>query len=497
MTLLLALLACDDTKISAEIPEDTGVPDTALTDTADTDDTDTVPGGVDSDSAAPTTPSKYAQVSDITVEVHPQIATILEVSWTQDVDADEAWLEFTFEDEGWLQSPPERRAAGRHSEVLLGSPPETEVQLRIANTIDGVTTYQRYDLFGTTGEIPGQLPDPELLIHDPTLAGGERWLLGSVDADDAGWYGGPFWAFILDRQGRYVWYQPVPDNRLALQVQPAWDGGHVVYEGSTWYVWDDTIQPTVTRTTLDQSRYEAETVEGMGFTLDEIEGGHLLYVDVTYDEGGQEQYALVERDADGGARTIWDCEAWLATALGGDEGDCIPNTIIWNPADDTVLWSMFLNDTVVEVDRQTGALLRQWGQLRESWAVDPPEAQLEYQHFPNYTADGTLLVSTHVEDEDGVQVAREFRVDDATETLVEVWSYSSPDHYARYGGEATPTAGGNVLISYGTDGAIAEITPGGEVAWELLIQTSSHTHLVGHLTLLDDLYALNEASTAD
>ena len=494
MTLLLALLACGDSKISADIPEDSAT-DTALTDTAAGPDTGpTGPG--DTDSGATGGPPEHAQVSDITVEVHPQIATILVVSWTQDVDADAAWLEFTFEDEGWLLSPAEARSAGPHSEVLLGASEETAVQFRIGNTVDGVTTYSSDVFEGITGAIPGQLPDPELLIHDPTLAGGERWLLGSVDADDAGWYGGPFWAFILDRQGRYVWYQPVPDNRLALQVQPAWDGGHVVYEGSTWYVWDDAIQPTVTRTTLDQSTYEAETVEGLGFTLDEIEGGHLLYVDVTYDTGGQEQYALVERDAAGDKRTIWDCEAWLATA-NGDEGDCIPNTIVWNPADDTVLWSMFLNDTVVEVDRQTGALLRQWGQLRGSWAVDPPEAQLEYQHFPNYTADGTLLVSTHVEDEDGVQVAREFRVDDASETLVEVWSYQSPDHFARYAGEATPTASGNVLVSYGTGGAVAEITPSGEVAWELLVQTSSHTHLLGHLTLLDDLYTLNAGPEGD
>ena len=91
-------------------------------------------------------------------------------------------------------------------------------------------------------------------------------------------------------------------------------------------------------------------------------------------------------------------------------------------------------------------------------------------------------------------MAREFTVDDETQTLTEIWSYGEDSpYYATYAGEAT-RVGENTLISYGTDGALVEVTPDGEVAWELRWMTGSHPHLLGHLTLIDDLYALNQGS---
>jgi len=48
-------------------------------------------------------------------------------------------------------------------------------------------------------------------------------------------------------------------------------------------------------------------------------------------------------------------------------------------------------------------------------------------------------------------------------------------------------ANGNTLVNYGTDGTIREVTPDGEIAWEV----DFRSHLVGHDTLVPDLYALN------
>ena len=37
-----------------------------------------------------------APISDVVISVHPTVATVLVVSWNQDVAADSGWLEFSF-----------------------------------------------------------------------------------------------------------------------------------------------------------------------------------------------------------------------------------------------------------------------------------------------------------------------------------------------------------------------------------------------------------------
>ena len=151
--------------------------------------------------------------------------------------------------------------------------------------------------------------------------------------------------------------------------------------------------------------------------------------------------------------------------------------------------------TVLEVDLQDGAIVRQWGALEGSWSFDPPEAGFDWQHYPNFTDSGSLLVSTHVPGEEGQQRAREYNLHGKSETLVEIWSYGEGmSDYAEYAGEAIRLDNGNTLINYGSGGVLREVTAGAEVSWELIWPESL---LLGHNTLLDDLYALNEGPQGD
>ena len=45
---------------------------------------------------------------------------------------------------------------------------------------------------------------------------------------------------------------------------------------------------------------------------------------------------------------------------------------------------------------------------------------------------------------------------------------------------------GNTLLNYGCGGVIREITPDGEVVWQ--VDTG---YLIGHQTQIEDLYAVN------
>ncbi len=432
------------------------------------------------DSLAPEEP---APVSELEASVHHEVATILELSWTQDEDAEQAWVEYRFDGQDWWSTPTQDGDAGEHSQVLLGIPAELEVEIRVANTGDPVLYSET--ISASTGALPEPLTTPLLIAYDPTIASEHPWVMGSVDVGSS-WYRGPFYSFVLDRQGRVVWYHLVSDSRLNLFSQVAADGTHILIDGTTHYVWDDTVVPTVDRMTLDKRWTEVIELSDIGFSFDEIPGGSILY-------NAERQHAvLVERHADGSEREIFDCTAY-ALEVGFEQGTCAVNSVVHNADQGTVFWSMYLNDTVVEVDYESGEVVRRFGQVAGGWAFDPVWTEVDYQHYPNYSPDGTIMASTHSRIRSGVQYAHEYVVDDKTDTLQAVWSYGDEVlHYASYGGEAFRLEGGNTFITYGTDGAIREITMEKRTAWELEWPVDPNSHLVGHFTFIDDLYALNE-----
>ena len=99
-----------------------------------------------------------------------------------------------------------------------------------------------------------------------------------------------------------------------------------------------------------------------------------------------------------------------------------------------------------------------------------------------------MLVSTHVPGFQGQQRAREYTLDEENQTLVEIWSYGDEvPHYAIYAGEALRLDNGNTLINYGSEGALREVTHELRTAWQVDWDSD---YLLGHMTLIDDLYAL-------
>jgi len=147
---------------------------------------------------------------------------------------------------------------------------------------------------------------------------------------------------------------------------------------------------------------------------------------------------------------------------------------------------------------QTGDVIRQMGQLTsgDPYDFDPPESMFNYQHDPHWLDTGNLLVSTHdASGTSGKQIAAEYTVDDKTKTLTRVWSYVSTDIWAEQMGEATRLPNGNTMQGYGQNGAAREVTSDGEEAWYVSWVDPPAQRSVGHLTLIEDLYALNVGGT--
>lgn len=404
---------------------------------------------------------------------------MLRVTWSQEGDTDAVWVEFAVEGEPWRTSPQMPGTVGVHEEILLGLPAASPVKVRVA-ALDGEELLRTASQSAATLGLPADLENAEFRAWEPTLATTEEWLLGSVDVGDQ-WYRGPFYVFLLDRSGRIVWYREVPDSRCTMFPRVLKDGSGIAWEANTIYTYRD-LKPTFTRATLDLSREEITEISDFNFTWDETEDGTLLYSYAI----GWDTFGIRALHPDGTEETPWTCSPWMEP-FDPEHWWCMANAIHYVVSTNTALYSMFESGTVVEVDLTTGDVLRQWGNLEGSWAVDPSESLFEWQHYPTFTPEGTLLLSTHVPGQPGEQRAREYALDDASSTLREVWSYGEGQApYANYAGEAVRLANGNTLLNYGSEGTIREIGPDGQVAWEVAFPG----HLVGHQTLVADLYAL-------
>ena len=460
LSVLLLLAGCKPAAIAN---------DTAEPATAPADDTAT--------STEPTVPD-----SDIEVEIHDEVNTVLVVTWPQDADAELSWIEYSFEDTT-MSTPPVSRSAGEQTEVLLGIPELTEVSLQIFSESGGETTASEV-VTAETGALPGDLPTPTLIEYDPALASPEGWALISIDtAGPHSWYYGPYYVVILDRLGRIVWYYYLSDRRVAMYPHVALDGTHILFDESTAY-FSSSDDPVIRRMTLDFSYNETVEVERYTYAYTELEEGGFIR-----DWGYAGTYRLVEQSEDGELRTIWDCDDWLQQNYDGN-GICYTNTVNYSPVTNTVLWSLVYHDTVVEIDRDSGAVVRVMGKLSPTHQIIPATAMWDFQHYPNYTPDGTLLVSMHDDADPYEQRAREYVIDDEAGTISEIWSYGEGiDEYAYYSGEAYRLPNGNTLMNYGTGGAAREITPDKQVVWDIEFPA---WYLTGHMSLVEDLYALNE-----
>jgi hypothetical protein len=292
---------------------------------------------------------------------------------------------------------------------------------------------------------------------------------------------GPCYTVVVDRQGRVVWYWEVSDSRLNLFSRVARDGTHIVVDATTYYVFDD-VESSLTRLDLDLDRVEEVEVAGMGLTWDELDDGSFLF---DHAASGYD-YHLERLYPDGTRTRIWSCAPWM-DAYTDRYWACAANTVLWSADRGTALWSMFETSTVAEIDLETGALRGWFGQTPGSWEIASAGVQLELQHYPNWTPEGTIVLTTHVPGASRRQVQRELALDEDAGTLTEVWSYESAEGwYGEYAGDVTRLSGGGTLIGYGTGGIIEEIDADSAPVWVL----DWDGHMTGHSTPIADLYAL-------
>ena len=436
-------------------------------------------------------------VTGVTVAVHPDVRTVLVVTWNQTTAADNVALEFTFENGEILRSRAKPGTVGMHTDVTLGVPASKAVTIRIVSRV-GATSFPTRDYMGTTGALPSGLPVPTVMMYDATRASPQRYLFGAVELSQQNCAGGPncynrgvFWTYIMDRKGRMVWYYSDPASNATSSFQRVARDGEYIWIEKRPYGRAGTH--AVLKMTLDHEYFEEIPIPDLADAIDVTDDGSLLY----NSEGAGTAWQLKERTKAGATRNIWSCPQAFGSGF-----ECYSNTVNWDKTTNTILTSFPDEDTVAEIHRQTGALVATYGLHTGSYAFSPANTGFQFQHFPNLSAEGTLMVSSHILSHTDTytpaanhHVFQEWTINRTTRTLVQKWVYDAGPEWAMYKGMAIKLANGNVLANYGSGGVIREVTQDETtvfyVKFDATITDDFYNNFVGNNVLVDDLYALN------
>lgn len=411
-----------------------------------------------------------------------EIQSLVQLSWTQDIEA-EVWVVARFEeDDGGVTTPALQAAAGEQGQLLLGVPYETDFTWTLwYDAGEGPVEADSAEF--TTGELPDGLPLPELVSYEadeaePSL----RYLLASINQNSGGWESGSYWRFIVDRRGRVVWAALTPDQHWTVFSRVSESGRDLLWDESTWWSdFDNGTKSKIHRWKIDGTEVSVTDTPGLHHPFTELPDETLVWGSAL---AGYTEDLVSLAPGSEEIRTIWRCVDFQPMV--GDEGVCQSNTVSYDERTDHFLFSLFTNSTLVEIDRVTGETLWWAGDVNDGDDFEPEDSKFYWQHGPYYTEAGTLLMSTRRSKRIKETVAREYTRDPETQTLTEIWSYGQDEGlFADSAGDALRLKKGNTLHNYGSAGVLKEVSPPGEVVWRL---DWSGDRLLGRAEPIEDLY---------
>ncbi len=411
---------------------------------------------------------------DVSIEPAP-VPTVFYASWST-ADPTVGHVVFSAGDEPW-ETAPSQQASTTHQALLVGSPADAEVRIRLVSAQDGVQRCSATVVM-TTPSPPPELP---VMSVDPDYR--------SVEPD--GWALVPFGPSetsiptLVDSQGRYCWWleeggyffyaKPGHDGRTLLLLDSA-DGEledgrllEVGLDGQT--IWernvpsghnDYTLLPDGSILVLGREVYDG-TVDGRTLQM-------------TSD-------TLIALQPDGGHAVVWTAREtlWLAlqetieiiAATHHDDGpvDWTHGTGLFYDAEtDRVLLSLTYAGVIVALERST---------LETAWILGGDGGTLT----PHEERGGTVSVPHSIQALDqrvliyNQRMEREEQIcGEATEVLLDLdagtaetsWVGRAPDcGYPDIMGSAHRSFDGTTIVAGGTLGQLSWFDQHGELVWRL------------------------------
>ena len=413
------------------------------------------------------------------------VGTVVEVSWEVD-EAATTWVEFgpAPQCDEWQTS----KSLGKQGQaLLLGLPPVTDSCFVVHAEAGGVQVTSPMESFRTEN-VPASFEAMDIESWDPT-GYQDGFFVGSNALN-------PAQVYVLDRQGRFVWWKEVGEDFVSPQMVLSPDGRGFSY--NTFFRDFSVDASAVTRVGFDGEEEESIPTPNGHHSFSWLPDGSLAYlaIDVrTTQEYGDVVGDVLMVDDGNGPRELWN--SWEDSNLLLEKhrlwkSTFYPQGIDWTHANylsysaqrNSFTISFANIEAIIEVDADTGAHLRSIGPTG-THMVEP--GLLGRPHAAAWTEQGTLMFFTTPLWGLGRQsMGMELSFDDESATTEVVWSYGEGLNYDTHiMGEALPLESGNVLMNYGSKGIVEEVNLEGEVLWRAYTATGS---VPGHWNFLEGFY---------
>ncbi len=155
------------------------------------------------------------------------------------------------------------------------------------------------------------------------------------------------------------------------------------------------------------------------------------------------------------------------------------NSLVFVPEEDAYYVMVRYWDSMLKIGRDGKFFWQLGGDFGD---FDLPTGDVfRHAHMSDVWPGGMLLFDNGDHGESPISGVAEYAWDEETMTADKVWDYQDPEgRFISHLGDARRLPGGNTLIAWGPKGEITEITPDGEIVWE--IHTSG---TVGRVTWVD------------
>ena len=395
----------------------------------------------------------------------------------------EAHIDFGLDTSYGMTAPVDLSAASYRT-LLLGMKASKTYHYRISVT--GKTgTCTSADTSLATGALPnGKLPNLTITTKNAAALYGGFLVTGQF-VMGGGSSGAP--AFILDKDGAYVWWYTVANGDVT--------GVTMSYDGK--YLWTNSVnvpQGTahVHRTSMDGLTDEDDSSQftGLSHQLTILPDETVAFY--AYGSNGCDDVKL--RSPSGTVTTVVNAK----TAHGGSAG-CHVNGIYYDKSDDTLVFSDLDNNCLTKVTRSgqtvwvlnggvggiastfnNGTLL--WKGGEHGFHILAANDILLFNNNSTINFGGGTWGSA-AGDGSG-SVALELKLDATGKTATQVWSYkASPGIDNQVLGDVQRLPNGNTIVDYATKGAIHEVDANGNV-----LQTITTSNSFGYMQKRATLY---------
>lgn len=392
-------------------------------------------------------------VSAPTLTPDDDIAVLTYASWTAGTDA-RTRVEVDDAEGPFLRTTWQEPAA-THRVPLLGLPPGADYTARVVSEDGDASEVVPF----STGVPPAELPN----WTTSGAPGWEGYLLTGLVGDGS-------WAVILDQDGRVVWYRKARQKVLRVRVRP--DGAGLRYsEIEAAEITENSQLVTVDWDGTERARH---TVPEFNHDfVDDDDGAVLcLVTDVRAGRSGTDVIgdALVRVDADGAITPMWSTwDTWEVppdSQLAGGSQWTHANALDVREGGGWWLGMRNLSQLVeLDEDFEVGRIL---GGDNSTYTFADEADRPKWQHQFEFIDGGVVLFDDRVPNTGDPSRVLELELDDAAGTARARWTWTHPQALeVVILGDVDRADDGSTLVVFSSSGVIDDVSPEGELRWEL------------------------------